>query len=112
MNDSALFSSRLLATNDYRSLPSINKAIKLRKDNNLSFRTVVEATNITLPALQRAEKAIAEGREVGVNGRPNVLTKAAMECFIDLVNSFIDMREEINYDTAKQLVSTYNSIIH
>jgi hypothetical protein len=112
MNDFVPFSLRLLATSDYRNLPPIDKAIKLREDEKLSYRTVVKSTDVTLPSLQRAEKARAEGRELGVNGRPNVLNKAAMECFIDLVNSFIDMREEINYDTAKQLVCNRNSLTY
>jgi hypothetical protein len=64
---------------------------------------VAKAVNLPVVTLERAMKAKAERRELGVNSRPNLLNNDAIECFIDTVDFYLDQREEISYDTAKQL---------
>jgi hypothetical protein len=74
MGDKVKFASSLRLTAAYRGLNKLDQAVKMNEEDKISMRVAAEACNVKVGKIERAIKAKKEGRNIGVNGRPTLLS--------------------------------------
>ena len=77
--------SRISRTSDYRGLSPVEKGLKLMEEEEVSLRQAAETVGITISMLQRAQRALAEGRDVGKHGRPRILNTKEERMLVEAV---------------------------
>ena len=99
------FSQHLLRTSDYRSLSDIERAVKLVKSGVLTGRAAARACNIPSTTLQRALVSTAQGRPLGIPGRPSFFNQAEKENFQQTILDRVDAGEQPSVSVAQEVVS-------
>ena len=94
----------LLATIEYRTLSSHERAVKLASVPGATVKLRAEACGMTEAAVRRADNAFENGRPLGQNGRPNHFNTELMDTFIEKVRTERDKGKSVTYAVAEQLV--------
>jgi hypothetical protein len=66
---------REILTSEYRSIPRNLRAIKLVYENKCNKQLAAESCSTTARTINRADKAIRSGREVGKVGNPRIFNE-------------------------------------
>lgn len=107
--------SKILTTKEYLELPRVERAVKLINEQKASAREAAKAVVIDRSQLNRALKAIRDGRDVGVNGRPNHLKSNEQIQVINIVRDEIQNGQRPKHsdicNTVKLLFSSISAII-
>ena len=70
---------RLLSTSSYRELTKLEKAIKLKEEEECSYRVAAKLCSVNKSKIESAIKAKKAGRILGKVGRPRALTSVQEE---------------------------------
>ena len=74
MNENERSASALRLTAAYRGLNNLQQALKMNEEEKVSTCVAAKVCKVTVGTLQHAKKAKAERRDIGVNGRPTLLS--------------------------------------
>ena len=96
---------RLLATTDYTNLEPVWKAIRLIEVDCCSVNMAAKLIGMDRSALRRARIAIAENRDIGVNGRPPILNSTSLDLLEEDVLEKIHSGSPPTYKECIPLVS-------
>jgi transposase len=99
--------NRLLATNDFKSLSKIEKAVKLITQHDVSQRTVAKHLHLGRKQIRLAYKAHQEGREIAKKGRPALLNKKNTNDLLNWVGSKADQATPVNYKQFQDKVCVF-----
>ena len=97
---------RLFATREFRELNKCERAVLLVK-NNVSQRKAATFCGISRPTLQRALAAKKVGRNVGVRGRPHILTGEQEDEFMEVLKKKYEGKDFHICDVRAQVRKTY-----
>ena len=95
---------KLLASSAYRSLPEVERAMKLVNDEGLSQNKASMYSRVERTKLRRAIKAQKAGRPVGQVGRPRILNDNMEELLKDKINDALNNGETITSARFRDLV--------
>lgn len=98
------FNKYSLGTSFFRYMSEQEKAATYRILSGKTIKEVAIDTGLKKTSIIRAGKALADGRECGVNGRPSALNSKEQELFLERVIELLALKEEIDYETAGSLV--------
>jgi hypothetical protein len=96
--------SKLLSTSEFRELEDIEKAIKLHNEHQVSIRDAAATCGVKKSALERALKAVKEGRPWGVHGRPRLLSLVEEERLAFLVEEADEKQEPMTFRRFQEVV--------
>lgn len=99
----------LFATSDFRNQNKHEKAAELHFITGCTYEEAGEAFGVSKAAVFRARKALEKGRDAGKNGRPNRMSAEIMELYMEKVEFWLDLYEEITYAKAIEMVSHMKS---
>ena len=95
----------MLSNNEFRQLNQSQKALKLVVEYNCSHRKAATLTGLSKATITRFVKAHHDGRDIGVQGRPNILNKKEKEIVISKINDRLDNGVITKYKDIKAIVS-------
>ncbi len=96
---------KIFGTNEYRGLNSVERAILLHEKEGISLPKAAEICSIHLSQLRRALRAKREGREIGVNGRPQHFNDVEEAKIVSYIRENIP-QEKRRYDVMQETVSS------
>lgn len=102
---------KFLNREDYRNLAPAAQGVKLMAEQGAKLSEACKATGTDKNAIKRAKKALEEGREVGVNGRPKNLRPGEEEELARIVQSNIEKKTPLTYLEFKDEVCTVPSLL-
>lgn len=79
----------IIKRREFRNISALEKAVILVQEHGGSVHGVAKLCDVDRNQLRRALKAIEEGRNIGVNGRPSLLTLKEEEQLISVVKENI-----------------------
>jgi len=94
----------LLATNEFRGLEDIEKAVKLVEEHEANKSLAAKVCHVDRSALRRALQAKKERRPWGVPGRSRNLTLAEEERLESLVDNEIKRKQPPSYKAFQDMV--------
>lgn len=77
---------------EYRGLTNVEKAVKLVQEHSAKPTTAANAMGVEKNKLKRALKAVEEGRNMGVRGRPTLLQPEEEEVLVSIVKGKINQK--------------------
>jgi hypothetical protein len=95
---------RYLLSAEYRDLPPLEKAIKLIEDKHCGLREAARLTGVDKNMIGRARIAIAEGRSIGVVGRPKALGDEGELKLVAALDEARENQEPLSYKEVKHKV--------
>lgn len=97
----------LLATQEFRGLEDIEKAVLLFTKHEASLRVASDLCGVTKGALERAVKAAKDGRDWGVVGRPRHLTLEEETRLAGLVAEADAKQDPLTFNRFQDMVSQF-----
>jgi transposase len=106
MDEYKQFLKKLIARREFRKLGDVEKAVKLNKEYGTSQEDAAAVCGVSRNQLRKGKKAVEEGRDVGVVGRPTLLNPKEEEQLVALVKENVKKNTPLKYLEFKDAVCT------
>ena len=104
MAEKGIEATRLKVSVGYWSLDDLEKAVKMCCEKGISMRVAAKVCNIKKRAIERAKIAIKEGRNIGITGRPRLLTPKYEAELVKEIDEAEKIQKHLTMEEAKTKV--------
>jgi transposase-like protein len=96
----------LLASTEIRSLSRAQRAVSLVTEYKVPQKAVAKHFGMSTFALSRAIKSVTQNRQIGVNGRPPLLTSTEQEALAQWIKEQAELNQPVTIKQCKDKVNT------
>ena len=96
--------SRILSTNKYHGKKQAEKAYLLNKEEKIPKLLAAKLTGVNRKAIYRAERALGEGRMVGIQGKPKVFNETDITEILRLIRE-LKSQQKVTINDVQELVN-------
>jgi hypothetical protein len=104
--DSLKTARRVALQSEFRELPSIEKGARIMTQGGVGWNATATVCGAKIPAMQRAKKALLDGRPIGRKGRPPLTTEAEEDEIVFRICEAGDRRKAAGFQEVIIIVST------
>jgi hypothetical protein len=104
MEDHLQYLRRISRTSEFRGLEDIEKGVKLVREYGVRPTDAARAMQMDRSRIRRAVKAVDEGRKIGANGKPAILTPNEEAQLASIVKENIKKKTPLKYKEFKEAV--------
>lgn len=97
----------LFATSEYRGLDELERAVKLVEDKHTSASEAARICGVSRAAVRRGIEAHKKGRDIGLTGRPRLLSPAEEKQLVNVLEEADQKKQPIKFEQFQDVVCYY-----